>query len=97
LADENTDVLSPLLVVLKREGAPGEEFERKVAGANGTYAFTALRPGRYRILALDLASVTGKFVDMWATYATLADEIEVKEADRVSKDLKTTTLKSAKE
>src|SRR6266700_869012 len=90
---DDADLLSPLLVILKREGAPADEVERKVTGVNGSYAFAALRPGRYRILALDWASVTGKFFDMWATYATLADEIEVKEADHVSKDLKTATLK----
>ena len=96
-AADDAEVLSPLLVVLKREGAPREEFERKAADANGAYAFTALRPGRYRILALDWASVTGKFVDMWATYAALADEIEVKEADHISKDLKITTMNGAKD
>ena len=96
-AADDAEVLPTSLVVLKREGAPMEEVEPKVTGGNGSYAFAALRPGKYRILPLDWASVTGKFVDMWATYAALADEIEVKEAAHVSKDLKITTMKGARE
>jgi hypothetical protein len=60
---------------------------------NGEYSFKALSPGKYRVAALDIFELFGNYApEDWdeATKAlkAAAQEIELKEGDRIVKDLK---------
>ena len=61
--------------------------------SDGKYSFKAIRPGKYRLFALDIAElmqlVTGGADndEMMQQFFDAAEEIEVKEGDRISKDV----------
>jgi hypothetical protein len=57
-------------------------------GADGSYSFTGLRPGRYWLLALDAFRTRGlNSVEQVKSYVPLAEAVEVKEGDRLRRDL----------
>ncbi|MEI9976053.1 MAG: carboxypeptidase-like regulatory domain-containing protein [Ignavibacteriota bacterium] len=59
----------------------------------GKYSFKALRPGKYRIVALDVAELMQAFTgdanegEAMQKLFEAAEEIDIKEGDRISKDL----------
>jgi protocatechuate 3,4-dioxygenase beta subunit len=61
--------------------------------SDGKYSFKAIRPGKYRLFALDileLAQASGADGDddkMMEQFFDAAEEIEIKEGDRISKDI----------
>jgi hypothetical protein len=60
--------------------------------SEGSYSFGPLRPGKYWLLAVDVFR-SGDFTDASSLkkYADLAEEIEVKEGDRLRKDVRVVT------
>jgi hypothetical protein len=69
------------------------DVENAVRTSDGKYSFKAIRPGTYRILAFDVAELMQAFSGDGNEEETMqklfetADQIEVKEGDRISKDL----------
>jgi hypothetical protein len=56
--------------------------------ADGSYSFKTVRPGKYWLLALDTFRSGGlNTLEQVKSYAPLAVEVEVKEGDRLRKDL----------
>jgi Carboxypeptidase regulatory-like domain len=61
--------------------------------SDGHYSFKAIHPGKYRIFALDVAEMMQAFSgdgdneDMMQQFFDSAEEIEIKEGDRITKDL----------
>jgi len=61
--------------------------------SDGNYSFKAIRPGKYRLLAIDVAEMMQAFIGDGNHDETMkqlfdaAEEIEVKEGDRISKDI----------
>jgi hypothetical protein len=56
---------------------------------DGGYAFKGLRPGKYRVLAVDMLRVSGSGAQ--AAQLKLieqGEEIEIKEGDRIDKELR---------
>jgi hypothetical protein len=60
--------------------------------AKSEYSIKALRPGKYRLVAIDTLEVgvwaPGDWEEALKAFRTAAQEIEVKEGDRIVKDLK---------
>jgi hypothetical protein len=86
-------VVGPLVFVFLATDIKHLQDENAQRSADGTYAVKAIRPGKYRIMALDvfqLASVMAGPQDEKALEPifNLAEDIEVKEGDRIVKDLK---------
>jgi hypothetical protein len=65
----------------------------KIVAAGAKFSFTALRPGKYRIIALDGTQLSDDIAGLRALFAT-APEIEVREGDRIEKDAKLMVLES---
>ncbi|HWE51167.1 MAG TPA: carboxypeptidase-like regulatory domain-containing protein [Bryobacteraceae bacterium] len=63
----------------------GGDFKPVKAGEKFTYH--GLRPGRYRLIAVDGQQFTGEFDDPAAAFR-IAAEIEIHEGDRITKDAK---------
>ena len=67
--------------------------ENAARTTDGKYSFKAIRPGKYRLLAIDLAEMLQVFTGGGNEEETMeklfdaAEEIEVKEGDRISKDV----------
>jgi hypothetical protein len=64
------------------------------ASPDGKYTIKAIVPGRYRLLALDAFQIAGG-TDSLETFKKLferGEEIEFKEGDRITKDLKVTPV-----
>jgi hypothetical protein len=58
---------------------------------DGKYSFKAVRPGKYRIFAVDIVASMAAFMgdegNAMKKLFDAAEEIEVKDGDRISKDL----------
>jgi hypothetical protein len=84
-------VLSLAMVILWKDGKKIEPDDSNLA-ANGEYSIKALRPGKYRLVAIDTLEVgdwaPGDWDDALTAFRAAAQEIEVKEGDRIVKDLK---------
>jgi len=88
-------VLPQALVMLWRvEKEVEKEVEADDANrvANGEYTIKALRPGKYRLVAIDTLEIgdlaPGDWDEALKAFRAAAPEIEVKEGDRIVKDLK---------
>jgi hypothetical protein len=57
---------------------------------DGTYSFKAIGPGKHRLLAFDTFQLTGSLYDLPFAQAlfALGEEVEIKEGDRLTKELK---------
>jgi hypothetical protein len=57
---------------------------------DGSYSFKAISPGKHRLLAFDTLQLTGSVYDLAFVQAlfALGEEVEIKEGDRLTKDLK---------
>jgi hypothetical protein len=89
---------APAMVLLVAD--PKEiDLERslKMADEDGTYIFHAIRPGKYRLVAVDHLLMAGgdDFREAIKKLALAAEEIEIKEGDRKVKDLKVKTKENA--
>jgi hypothetical protein len=86
-------LVSPLgMLMVWKEKNPDQPDNEMVK--NSQYSLTALRPGKYRIIAVDAAdlleisrNITNP-EEMEKAMKALAEEIEIKEGDRIVKDFK---------
>jgi hypothetical protein len=63
----------------------GSGLERAKAGAK--FKFTGLRPGKYRLIAVDPRQFSGAIDAVKAVFSK-APEIEIREGDRITKDVR---------
>ena len=78
----------PLIVVLAADVTSFSTW-RSATGFDGTYAFHGIRPGKYRLFAVDPAQFGGmQSYEPLKAVAARAAEIEVKEGDRITKNLR---------
>ena len=58
---------------------------------DGKYSFRAIRPGKYRLLAIDMLQLMSTTTDGapedFKQFFDAADEVEIKEGDRITKDI----------
>ena len=82
-----------LVVVFLARDAKNMDDENPARSVNGKYEFKGIRPGKYRILALDVAELMSAFnmngdnEELMQRLFDSAEEIDVKEGDTISKDL----------
>jgi hypothetical protein len=96
LGHDGEPLVLPLALVMlwKSEKEVEKEVEADDANrvANGEYSIKALRPGKYRLVAVDTLEIgdlaPGDWDEALKSFKAAAQEIEVKEGDRIVKDLK---------
>jgi protocatechuate 3,4-dioxygenase beta subunit len=82
-----------LVVVFLARDAKHMDEENPARALNGKYEFKSTRPGKYRLIALDVAELMSAFnmdgdnEEVMQRVFESAEEIEVKEGDAISKDL----------
>jgi hypothetical protein len=83
---------APAMVVLVADGKDVDLPRSLKTVEDGTYRFQAIRPGKYRLLAVDAAQFGwgDDFAESVKQLAAAAEVIEIKEGDRKTKDLKLT-------
>jgi hypothetical protein len=91
LGHDGQPLVSPLaMLMIWKDPKQKEPDNEKIS--NGQFAIKSLKPGKYRLLAIDISDVLGGGFDneeqMSELVKSLAEEVEVKEGDRVTKDLK---------
>lgn len=70
----------------------GQNFKPVRAGEK--FRFTGLRPGKYRVVAIDVRQFSGDLASIRTRFPN-APEIEVHEGDRIAKDVKTLPMEDA--
>jgi hypothetical protein len=82
----------PLALVMLWKDEKEVEPDDQNRVANSEYSIKALRPGKYRLVAIDTLEVgdwaPGDWEEALKAFRAAAQEIEVKEGDRIVKDLK---------
>src|ERR1039458_1281496 len=58
------------------------------AGSDGTYTFTNVAPGTYKLLALDAGVTTALAIPNQRDYADIAETVEIHPGDRITRDLR---------
>jgi len=85
-----TDSLTVLLLMTD-PNVRDEDAMTRVSGSDGSYSKKGIRPGKYRIFALDLFHYVGDAAsggdDMTEPFSR-GEEIEIKENDKIVKDIK---------
>lgn len=101
LDPEGKKLTSPLSVVLlfddpeKLELSGNPEHMERV-GEDGKYSFHGIRPGKYRLLAIDVFHTPDiDKPEIVKKVAAAAEEFEVKEGDRIAKDIKVVAQEDA--
>lgn len=92
LDKDGEPALGPMMVFFGTDAKHmrGENSTRVI---DGKYSFKAIRPGKYRLLAIDIAAMMqvvsgdGDNDEMRQKLFDAAEEIEIKDGDRVSKDI----------
>jgi hypothetical protein len=69
-------------------------------GSDGNYSIKGVAPGKYRLFALDRFQMIGAVgadggLDMFKKLFERGEEVELKEGDRIVKDLKSVSLEDA--
>jgi len=91
LGKDGEPALGLVMVVL--ETAPKEMDEDHAARvSDGKYSFKRIRPGKYRLFALDMLELMAGFAggdeeEFMKSFFTAAEEVEIKDGDRISKDI----------
>ncbi len=82
---------SPVFVVL---AAPGSQHQENRAGPDGNFSFRGLRPGKYRLLAVE--PLKGGWTDFSALMQLVETqpEFEIKDGDRLTRDLIVTPIRT---
>jgi hypothetical protein len=92
LGDDGEPALGLVMVWLVTDPKHMDD-EAPARASGGKYNFKAIRPGKYRILALDVAELMqvisgdGNDEELNRKFFDAAEEIEVKDGDRISKDI----------
>ena len=102
LLDKDGNKLSSTLAVVLLVDDPakvdlgGNSEKMARVGQDGKYSFHAIRPGKYRLLAIDVFhSPDVEKPEAVKKVATEAEEFEIKEGDRITKDIKVLALEDA--
>jgi protocatechuate 3,4-dioxygenase beta subunit len=91
--DKDGDPALGLVMVFFGTDPQHMEDENAKRVSDGNFSFKGVRPGKYRLYAIDVAGMMqvitgdGDNGDMTAKFFEAADEIEIKEGDRISKDI----------
>jgi hypothetical protein len=92
LGHDGEPLALPLAQVMLWKDDKEVEPEDSNRVANGEYIIKALRPGKYRLIAIDVLEMgdfaSGDWDEALKSFRSAAPEIEVKEGDRIVKDLK---------
>jgi hypothetical protein len=91
LDSEGNKLLTPLAMVSLLSGPNLEDVITAEITPNSQYTLKALRPGKYRLLGVNPFDTSPDMGDQRTWFLKLfdkAEEIEVKEGDRISKDVK---------
>jgi hypothetical protein len=89
---------SPAMVVLAATADDFKEGNFKPVAAGAKFRYTGLRPGKYRIIAIDVRHTVGGVGNPTALIKALfakTPEIEIHEGDRIAKDVKVIPLEDA--
>jgi len=92
LGDDGEPAQGPAVVWLVTDPKHLDD-ETPARASGGKYSFKAIRPGKYRILAIDVAELMqavgadGNDDELNRKLFDAAEEIEVKDGDRISKDI----------
>jgi hypothetical protein len=97
LSEDGQPFTSAALVVLAESTDPFDERGFKSMDASDKFSYSGLHPGKYRIMAVGQAELMGRQDRLDALKALLAhaEEIEIHEGDRITRDIKITTAESA--
>jgi hypothetical protein len=60
----------------------------QTAGSDGTYTFTRVAPGAYKLMALDTGAFSPVAIPNQQDYADIAETVEVQAGDRITRDLR---------
>jgi hypothetical protein len=92
LGHDGEPLVLPLAMVMLWKDEKEIEADDSNRATNGEYSIKALRPGKYRLVAIDTLEVgdwaPGDWDEAQKAFKAAAQEIEVKEGDRIVKDLK---------
>jgi len=88
--DENGEpMLTPLaMVMLVQDPKDFQDVSTKSVTPDGKYTFNGVRPGKYRLLAVDNFRNVNDTLETLRKLAARGAEIEFKEGDRIHKDLR---------
>jgi hypothetical protein len=99
LGRDGEPLISPLAIVMLWKD-PKQASPEEIRISDNKYSAKALRPGKYRLLAVDAMEVmdllgdASNEGDLMKAFQTAAEEIEIKEGDRIAKDLKVVAKES---
>jgi hypothetical protein len=94
----NVIVGHPLMVILSADPKKLKQEEVTPVGSDGAFTIKGVRPGKYRLLALDILQHAGvKGVEEFQALAEAAEEIEVQPGGKVAKDLTLIDKEAARE
>jgi hypothetical protein len=103
LGKDGEPALGPVMVFFTT-GSTHMDPDIALRVSDGTYSFKAIRPGKYRLFALDVVELMpalagdGNSDETIGQFSGAAEEIEIKEGDRISKDIPVqTTVPGKKE
>lgn len=91
--DKDGDAAVGLIMVVFATDAKHIDEEDTVRTSDGKYSFKGIRPGKYRLVAVDLAEMMQAFSGDGQAENTMqrlfdaGEEIEIKDGDRITKDL----------
>jgi hypothetical protein len=97
--DKNGDPPSATLAIvmliddLKLLNARFDRRFKKFAAADGKYSFRAVRPGKYRIIAVDVAEDAGDDIEALKETVSIVEEFEIAPDARITKNLTITSPK----
>jgi hypothetical protein len=94
LDSEGNKLLTPLAVVALLKGPTLEDIIQAEVTPDSRYSFKALRPGKYSLIGVNPFDSTPDMGDQRTWFTRLRDkgeEIEVKEGDQISRDVKLLT------
>jgi hypothetical protein len=84
--------LEGIVQVVLQNSPQSQDDEGTVRATDGKYSFQRIRPGKYRLYALDILEVASMFSggseeETMKLFFEAAEEIEIKEGDRITKDI----------
>jgi hypothetical protein len=92
LGHDGEPLVLPLAMVMLWKDEKEAEPDDQNRVVNGEYLIKALRPGKYRLVAIDTLEIgdlaSGDWDEALKSFRAAAQEIEVKEGDHIVKDLK---------
>jgi len=89
LDSDGNRLLTPLALVVLTKDGDAEDFEPAEVAADSKYTVKGIRPGKYHLLAVNPFDMDFMNEQEWLkSLRGLGEEIEIKEGDRITKDVK---------